>query len=301
MLMVIIIFALFATVFPIGKMSMVYVQPIFLTSMRMIWAGILLIGYHRIKYPQGIQWNRRVIINLVSLAVLNIYITNVFEFWGLQYLSAGKACFIYNLAPFASALVSYFFFHEIMTVKKWLGLIIGFMGFIPVLLHSTPAELTIGGIGFLSWGEIALMCAALGTVFGWIIMRQTVKSGIPVIYANGWSMLIGGVAALFTSYAIENWDPLPFSDYTHFVSYTLVLMCISNIFCYNMYAHLLKTYTATFLTFFGFTCPLWAALYGWLFLREPITSSFLISCVLVSLGLYIFYSEEIRLGYVRHH
>ncbi len=43
---VIAIFAVFATVFPIGKMALLYVQPIFLTSIRMICAGILLIAYH---------------------------------------------------------------------------------------------------------------------------------------------------------------------------------------------------------------------------------------------------------------
>ena len=41
---VIAIFAVFATVFPIGKMALLYVQPIFLTSIRMICAGILLIA-----------------------------------------------------------------------------------------------------------------------------------------------------------------------------------------------------------------------------------------------------------------
>jgi len=41
MLMVIAIFALFVTVFLIGKMSLLYCQPIFLTSIRMICADFL--------------------------------------------------------------------------------------------------------------------------------------------------------------------------------------------------------------------------------------------------------------------
>jgi len=306
MLMVIAIFALFATVFPIGKMSLLYCQPIFLTSIRMICAGFLLIGYYciacRWKNHKKIRIDYSLVGNILLLALFNVYLTNVCEFWGLQYLSAGKACFIYNLSPFISALISYFIFAEIMTFKKWLGLCVGFSGFFPILLNSTSTEAAVGGIGFLSWPEISLMTAAISTVIGWIIMRRVVQTtGIPVFYANGWSMLIGGIGALITSYVTEIWDPVPFVDYKIFLGYMTILMLISNIFCYNIYAHLLKTYTATFLTFIGFTCPLWAAFYGWLFLHEPISSSFMLSCIAVMIGLYIFYSEEIRLGYVRHH
>jgi len=306
MLEVIVIFALFATVFPIGKMSLLYCQPIFLTSIRMICAGLLLIAYHFITYrqkggTQKIVFDTSLMWNIILLSVFNVYLTNVCEFWGLQYLSSGKACFIYNLSPFISALISYFIFSEVMTYKKWIGLFIGFSGFFPILLHNTAVETAVGGIGFLSWPELSLMTAATSTVIGWIIMRRVVQAGVPVFYANGWSMLVGGIGALVTSYITESWNPMPFVDYKIFLGYMIIIMLISNIFCYNIYAYLLKTYTATFLTFVGFTCPLWAALYGWLFLRESISSSFIVSCIAVTIGLYMFYSEEIRLGYVRHH
>lgn len=298
---VIAIFAVFATVFPIGKMALLYAQPIFLTSIRMICAGILLIAYHWWSSYDRTKITPQLIYTLLLLSLFNIYLTNVCEFWGLQYLSAAKACFIYNLSPFASAFFSYFLFGEIMTPKKWLGLVIGFLGFFPILLSSSATEAAIGGIGFLSWAEIALIVAAISTVIGWIIMQQVVRNGMSVLYANGWSMLIGGIGALMTSYAVESWNPWPFDDFNTFFGYMIILMLLSNIFCYNIYALLLKSYTATFLTFAGFTGPLWAALYGWLFLREPISSSFMLSCIAVFIGLYIFYSEEIRLGYVRHH
>jgi len=297
---VIAIFALFATVFPIGKLALLYAQPIFLTSIRMICAGILLIVYHWWSSYDRVKVTRQLIYNILLLSFLNIYLTNVCEFWGLQYLNASKACFIYNLSPFASAFFSYIWLGEIMTSKKWLGLLVGFLGFFPILLSSSAPEEAIGGVGFLSWAELSLIVAAISTVIGWIIMRQVVRNGMSVLYANGWSMLIGGVGALATSYAVESWSPWPFINFNVFLGYMVILMIISNIFAYNIYGHLLKSYTATFLTFAGFTGPLWAAFYGWLFLNEPISSGFMLSCIAVFIGLYLFYSEEIRLGYVRH-
>lgn len=294
----IIIFALFSVVFPLGKLAMVYVAPIFLTATRMMLAGVLLLGWHWWSNEKKVSLDRSMIIQFGLIAFFNIYVTNVCEFWGLQYLSSGKTAFIYNLSPFISALISYWVFNEVMTFKKLLGIIIGFMGFLPILLHNSPSEEIIGGIGFLSWPEIALITAATATVIGWILMRSVLQKGVSVSYANGVSMFVGGIVALGTSYLVEPWNPLPYTNGYYFFLYMIVLMLISNMFCYNAYAYLLRFYTATFLTFVGFTSPLWAAAYGWLFLNESVGYSFILSCCAVFIGLWIFYFEELRLGYV---
>ena len=52
------------------------------------------------------------------------------------------------------------------------------------------------------------------------------------------------------------------------------------------------------LTFAGFVDPICAAFYGWIFLGETITPYFILSTVLVFIGLYVFYMEELRQGYV---
>ena len=112
----ILVFAFFATVFPIGKASMAYAQPIFLTGGRMMLAGILLLAYHWWR-GNRVTVNPVLIGQLLVITICNVYLTNVCEFWGLQYLSAAKTSFIYNLSPFVSALLSYFLFHEIMTIR----------------------------------------------------------------------------------------------------------------------------------------------------------------------------------------
>ena len=44
-----------------------------------------------------------------------------------------------------------------------------------------------------------------------------------------------------------------------------------------------------------FVDPLYTAFYGWLFLQETVGLRFFISLGLVSIGLYLFYKEEVRL------
>jgi len=300
---VVLLYLLLATVFPLGRLAVTsYAQPIFFTGVRMALAGGVLFLFYFIHYPDRFKqfFKLRFLPLWLVLAVFNIYLTNVLEFWGLQTLPAGKACFIYNVSPFFAALFSYFFFHERMTTKKWVGMVIGLIGLLPLLLHQSPDEQSLGGFFFLSWAEIALLGAAAATAFGWIIMRHMVyRITYPPILANAISMLLGAMIIFPTSLLLEQWNPLPIYNICGFWWSVIVIALISNILGYNIYASLLKRYTATFLSFSGFMSPLIAAVQGWFFLDERITRHFFMSACAVFCGLYIFYQEELRQGYIR--
>jgi drug/metabolite transporter (DMT)-like permease len=179
-----------------------------------------------------------------------------------------------------------------------LGLLVGFSGFIPILLTQTVSEESTGQLFFLSWAEIAVICAAVCSVYGWILLRQLVKeNGYSPLMANGLSMLMGGGMALMHSAAVENWNPVPVSSYIPFFECAILLIIISNLIAYNLYGFLLKKYTATFMSFAGFTTPLFTALFGWFFLGETVTWPFYLSAGIVFSGLLVFYQEELKTSY----
>ena len=301
MYLVILLYALFALVFTIGKAGLEFCQPLFLVGSRMCLAGILLIAYQFFFQKQSLiqffRSNRDVYWKVLRLAIFNIYLTNVFEFWGLKYLTSYKTCFIYSLSPFFSALFSYLFLSERISLRKWSGLLIGSIGFLPILLNETPEEMQTGQLFYFSWAEIAVAGAALSSVYGWVLLRQLVKeSGSSPLTVNGLSMAIGGLFALGHSLCIEQWNPIPITATAPFLECTLVLIVISNLICYNLYGYLLKKYSATFLSFAGFITPLFSALFGWYYLAESIAWPFYLSALIVFSGLYIFYQEELRQG-----
>lgn len=297
MFSVILMYAFLASVFPLGRISLGYASPIFLTGIRMVLGGGLLIVFQYWHDRSKCFVSRAYFGPLAVLTIFNIYLTNVPEFWGLQYLTAAKACFIYNLSPFAVALFSYYFFNERMTLKKWIGIAIGFLGFLPILLAESPGEKNIQHVFFLSFAEIALLTAALSTAYGWVIMRKLVRQGsYSPIMANGVSMVFGGILALITSRFVEDWYPVPIFHFWPFVVVMLLIMVISNIIGYNIYGVLLRSYTATFLSLASSIAPLFAALYGWVLLGESVSFHFYFSAVVVLIGLFIFYSEELRQG-----
>lgn len=296
--LVVILYSLFAGVFVIQKAALEYTQPIFLVGSRMLVAGLLLIGYQYFTKGEIVRFRLKDLVLLGCLAFFNIYLTNILEVWGLKYLTSAKTCFLYSFSPYFAALLSYFLFNEKLSGKKWLGLIVGFIGFIPILINHSTQEEVLGNFLIFSWPELAVMGAAFCSVYGWILLRQLVneREYSPML-ANGYSMLFGGIMALITSMNIEAWDPLPITEFQPFLECTVALLIVSNIVAYNFYGYLLKRFSATFLSFAGFITPLITAFFGWVFLGESISWPFYVSAAIVFSGLLLFYQEELKSGY----
>lgn len=299
-LIVVFMYSIWSSIFGIAKIALQYAPPLFLTGSRMILGGLILLVYLLLK-PSLLKLKKNQWLSILFLALFSIYLTNILEFWALQYLTAGKACFMYSFSPFFAAFFSYLHFGEKLNTKKILGLILGFLGILPVLWVQTGQESLMTAFSFFSWPTLAIIGAALCSVYGWVLLRLIVKDQmISPITANSMSMLIGGAAALLHSFYIDPWNPLPLPSYQlpPFMGWALLMVCISNILCYNLYGLLLKRFTATFLSFMGLLSPIFASLYGWVFLGEPLSWVIFVSTAIVCLGLGIVYSEELRQGYI---
>ncbi|MBT6928788.1 MAG: EamA family transporter [Waddliaceae bacterium] len=291
--LVFLLYALIASVFTIGKNVLNYADPFFIIGVRMFIAGTLILGYQFWRHRDSFKFNKKHWIDILILATVNIFITNVCEFWALNHLSSAKTCLLYSTSPFISVLLSYVILSEKMSPIKWLGLLIGFIGFFPILMMQSAGEET--AFLFFSWPELAMIVAATTSVYGWILLRKLVtKSDISFMIANGYSMLFGGIMTLGYSGIIETWDPFPVTSWWPFIQNSLALLLISNLICYNLYGFLLKRYTATFMAFAGLSTPLFAALFGWAFLGEHIPWQFWLSLTIISCGLSIFHRQEVK-------
>lgn len=298
--LVLLLCALYGSVFTLGKLTLEYSSPLFITGARMLLAAVILLAYQYFFNRKHFSFKKQHLFPAFIIGLTNVYLTNAFEFWGLQYMDSGKACFIYSFSPIATALMSYFWFSEKITLHKWLGLLIGILGFVPILMaNSNAAEDSSGYVMFLSFAELALLGAAVFNAVGWMTMRVMVKDqGCTGVMANSVSMLLGGVMSLVNSWFMDDWNPVPVSNFWPFIQYFLILTLVSNIICYNLNAYLLRHFTATYLSFTGLSQPLFAALFGFIFLQEVVSEYFWISVAAVSVGLFIYYRQELRQGYM---
>ncbi len=300
-LIVILMYAGWSSMFSLGKMALEHSPPLFLTASRMLLAGFIIVGFLAFKNFAAFKLTRKQWLSIALLAVFSIYLTNAFEFWSLQHMTAAKTCFIYSLSPFFAAFFSYLHFGEKMNGRKWLGMAVGFAGIVPVLALQKGADELLSGLFYLSWPELAMMAASLCTVYGWILLRLIVKnSSISPVLANGLSMMLGGLFALLHSYLVEPWNPLPVAavSLSPFLQGLFIMTLLSNLICYNIYGLMLKRFTATFLSFMGVLSPIFASISSWVFLKEPLSPIIFLSTGIVSIGLWLIYSAELRQGYI---
>jgi len=302
LILVFCMYLLFATTFTLAKAVLSFITPILFIGIRMIIAGTLMLSYHRAYSIYPIRIPRKDWGLFAQGILFIIFCAYVFEFWALQYIDSGKASLFFNLSPFITALIAYFIWHERLTKFQLIGMAIGFLGFIP-LMYCMPSTLDISGqcVAFVGLPELVLFVSVISFAYGWIIIKElVVVRSYSTLVVNGISMLGGGMLALITSFLLEGKPHLiaatghQWEAAVKVAGYMGALILISNVICYNLYAYLLREYTATFLSFAGFTTPFFAVLLGVLFLGETVTLEICVTAGLVALGLFIFYKDEFR-------
>ncbi len=294
--LVVLVSVLYSTVFIIGKYALHYIPPILLTGARMVLAGLLLLAFQYFFRPKAFIFKKIHVGPILLIALMGVYLTNILEFWGLQYMESAKAAFLCGFIPIVTALLSYGWFEEKTNAKQWLGLLLGMTGFIPLLLRLNPEDI----LGF-SLPEWAVLGSTVTSAIGWIAMREVVKDRkLCPFMASALSMLIGGLMALAHAYGFE---PLNISLSTNLLptlGWLLLLTLVSNILCYNLYAYLLKSLSATYLALAGLSQPFFTAFFAWLFLAEVLSMSFWLSLGMVTLGLYLYYREALQSARIRN-
>lgn len=307
MFFVALLYLLVASTFTFGKAVLVYIDPLLFIAIRMVAGGSLLLGFLALFRPErfSFAWKDRFL--FAGIIVFHIFIAYSTDFWGLQYMTSAKACLLFNLSPFITALYAVTLLKDRLKKIQWLGLVIGFLGMIPIVVVQSPIEDIAGQLSVFSFPEISILISVASSAYGWILMSQLMDRNYSPICINGIGMVGGGLLAFISSLLLEGiprlYVPATIEPLSQGISawvtvlaivafYTLLLIIIGNIFVDNMYGYLLKRYSVTFLSFAGFSAPFFAALFGFVWLGEVPSWPFFVSAFLTGLGIYIFYSHE---------
>ncbi len=267
-------------------------QPIFFQGIRLIGAGCILLGYLYFYHRKKLLFSRQDIWLFVQASLFFSYLSYLLAAITLDDLSSARYSFMFNLSPFITAIVSYFYLHESLNRKEIASLFLGFVGFFPLLFVGQKAN--IDSASFLSIPGFILFGSVIAYSYGWIVVSQLVsRCRYSPILVTGIAFFSGGMTTLLTSFIFEGWFlTAPVTNIFKFTTYVVAIIFISEVVASNMYAALLRRYSATFLSFAGFLYPLFSAILGWFFLQESITINFFISAIIVGLALYIFNLSE---------
>lgn len=252
--------------------------PFFLAGVRLLPAGILVLlaavwmGRPQPRTWQGWAW-------VLAFALVDGALFQGFLAVGLMRTGAGLGSVMIDSQPLAVALMARWLFGERVGPLGWLGLAVGLLG---IALLGLPDEWIFSlfsghpdwlqdsaSIGvLLQGGEWLMLLAALSMAIGTVMIRFVCRHTDPVS-ATGWHMVLGGLPLFWLSWQTETaqFQNLIGSEWLALAYATVMGSAVA----YAVFFYLASEGNLTSLSALTFLTPVFALVFGNLFLQEQLT------------------------------
>jgi drug/metabolite transporter (DMT)-like permease len=278
---------------PLNKKAIIHIPFALYVGVKLVLAGSLLIAYYIIAQRKTIQHASIQWYYYLQMIICGAIGAQYLKYWGLQFISASKAALLFNSSPFFVALFSWLRWRERLAPLQWCGLVLSFIGLIPIIMATTPAEEVAGMLGVFSLPEIAVIIAAACHAISFTAKRAVLHAdGFVSARVNGIYLLTGGLWSLGS----WCWVGMPYEEgmLMTALGYAAFTTIIGKVICSTMTLYLLRSYSATFLSFMEYWYPLCVALWSWLLWHEIPSYHYWLSACVVLCGQLLFYTAMRR-------
>ncbi|MED6118693.1 hypothetical protein PIB30_005165 [Stylosanthes scabra] len=259
--------------------------PFFVSAFRLIPAGFLLVGFAASRgrpFPSGLNaWLSISLFALVDAACFQGFLAE-----GLQRTSAGLGSVIIDSQPLTVAVLASLLFGESIGIVGAAGLVLGVVG---LVLLELPA-LSYDETNFSLWGsgEWWMLLAAQSMAVGTVMVRWVSKYSDPVM-ATGWHMVIGGLPLVV--FSILNNDPALSQSLQEYSSTDILALLYTSIFgsavSYGVFFYSATKGSLTKLSSLTFLTPMFASIFGFLYLGETFTPVQLVGAIVTIAAIYM--------------
>ena len=224
---------------------------------RFFISGIIIIAFGLLKKePLPIGKNKGLPAVLLS-GLFAIILHYSFTYVGLSMTDSSKTAILKQLATLLYICFGFLIVkEEKFSLGKFLGGLIGFCGI--ALINTGSGSLQLG------LGDWLIIAASICVVVSNLFTKQAMKNATPIM-TTGVSHFVGGVVLLVVGLAgggriAFTWQSIPIFAY----------ICAASIFAYCLWNYVIKTADLSKMFIIKFAEPLFACLFGWLFLNENI-------------------------------
>ena len=229
-----------------------------------------------------LRFGRHSTLLILAQSVLFI-VAQVALFIGLTMTSAGRAAILFNMQPFFTLMLLPFFVPaERLTLRRWLGTGVAFVGVALVL-----AERGLAGGSLL--GDALCLLAALGWT-GNVILNKTMPQDVNAVAMIFWNVAVAVPVIGLLAVLLEPQAAWHFSAAA--VGSVLYLGVIAAGLGFVLIVWLTRTYSASRVNVFVFLSPVFGVLIGWALLGESITLLQALGALAVAAGILIVSTER---------
>jgi len=293
-------FFLWGTAMVAMKGVVPHTTPLFMAGVRVLPAGLLIllaaVAMGR-SQPQGWKaWGWIALFGLVDAALFQGFLAE-----GLVRTGAGLGSVMIDSQPLAVALMARFLFGERVGGFGWLGLLFGVVGISLLGLPEGVIQSALHGnfspdLGasllhdLFQNGQWLMLMAALSMAVGTVMMGYVSRHADPVA-ATGWHMVLGGIPLFVLSALGEanQWQQLGWTDWMA-MSYSTIF---GSAIAYGLFFYFAASGNLTSLSSLTFLTPVFALLFGNLFLAEVLNPVQWVGVGLTLVSIYLINQREV--------
>lgn len=290
-------FFLWGTAMVAMKGVIPHTTPLFMAGIRLIPAGVLILmvaAFMGKPVPKSwLAWLWIIIFALVDGTLFQGFLAE-----GLVRTNAGLGSVMIDSQPLAVALLCLWLFKEHIGLWGWLGLGLGITGISLIglpeewIFHLLDSGVTINPDNWqdlFNSGELLMLLAALSMAVGTVMIRFVCRYADPVM-ATGWHMIIGGWPLWGMSSVLEaqQWQNLVLSDWIA-LSYATVF---GSAIAYGLFFYFASSGNLTSLSSLTFLTPIFALIFGYIFLSEVLTIIQWLGVILTLISIYLINQRE---------
>lgn len=250
--------------------------PVALAGLRVIGAGLLLWPLLMLRGQTRHVWPHARHILVVGL--LNSALPFLCYAYATQHITAGASAIFNASTPLWSAIIAWLWLGDRLGRTRIVGLIVGFAGV--VALAGSRAS-TASGSGLIELLLAVLACLGATLMYG-VAANYTKRYlvGVPSMAVAAGSNAFAGVLMLGPTLLM--W-PAQTPSPGAWVAVTLLSLLCTGV-AYVLYYHLLSNLGPSNASSVTFLVPLFAALWGWVVLSEPVTTDMIVAGSIIFAG-----------------
>ena len=261
------------------------VMPIYIGSSGFIMLRLLgatLIFWLISLFTPNEKIEKKDFLKILLASILGMCVNMLAFFRGLELSTPINSGIIITLSPVLVLILSYFFLKEKVTVKKIIGILIGFSGAVFLILNSSKTGINAPNIP-LGNSFFLLNASAYA---GYLIVIKPLTSKYNIFTLMKWLFLIGLVLSTpitFNQFIEVNWTELPW-----FAIWRMAYVVIGTTFLtylFNIYA--LKTLSPTTVGSFIYLQPIITIGFALITGNDVLDTTKMFSCLLVFIGIYL--------------
>ena len=279
--MLILLSAIWGSAFFAIKISVETINPITVASLRLIIGSIILFLYFKYKDLKFI-YSKKIIFQIFLIGFIGNFIPFSLISWSEMYIQSNTAGLLLSVAPILTLIFSHFLTKDDkFSLLKFLSIIIGLIGVLFIfdiqnLIYKSDSSKFI-------IPKLFIIIAAFGYVISSILaynmrhMNSVTLTTFVTIFAALISIpfLIYFEFKSISSYSLNSMISL------------FYLGAFPTALAFLIRFHIIAKAGPIFLSYVAYLIPVFAILWGYIFLNEKINSSTLVGVILILLGVFI--------------